>query len=155
MATWDSYTQKATPEDNDTLMIKDTAGAANKRTPFSGVWNWIVNKLTSAVISNLQTNSKSIIPAINELNSNAMKNTFVSALGKGSSWNNATPGTYWFNLYTGSGGSGYPPIDDLGVALYFKGASDNDRMITIGANCIQIGVKTDGKDFVWNHIDYQ
>ena len=69
MATWDSYTQKATPEDNDTLMIKDTAGAANKRTPFSGVWNWIVNKLTSAVISNLQTNSKSIIPAINELNS--------------------------------------------------------------------------------------
>ena len=69
MATWDSYTQKSTPEDNDTLMIKDTAGAANKRTPFSGVWNWIVNKLTSAVISNLQTNSKSIIPAINELNS--------------------------------------------------------------------------------------
>lgn len=71
MATWDSYTQKATPEDNDTLMIKDTVGAANKRTPFSGVWNWIVNKLTSAVISNLQTNSKSIIPAINELNSNS------------------------------------------------------------------------------------
>lgn len=69
MATWDSYTQKSTPEDNDTLMIKDTAGAANKRTPFSGVWNWIVNKLTSAVISNLQTNNKSIIPAINELNS--------------------------------------------------------------------------------------
>ena len=67
MATWDSYTQKATPEDNDTLMIKDTVGAANKRTPFSGVWNWIVNKLTSAVISNLQTNNKSIIPAINEL----------------------------------------------------------------------------------------
>ena len=48
-------------------MIKDTAGAANKRTPFSVVWNWIVNKLTSAVISNLQTNNKSIIPAINEL----------------------------------------------------------------------------------------
>lgn len=74
MATWDSYTQKATPEDNDTLMIKDTVGAANKRTPFSGVWNWIVNKLTSAVISNLQTNSKSIIPAINELNSKIIAN---------------------------------------------------------------------------------
>lgn len=67
MANWDSYTQKSTPEDADTLMIKDTAGGANKRTPFSGVWNWIVNKLTSAVISNLQTNNKSIIPAINEL----------------------------------------------------------------------------------------
>lgn len=69
MATWDSYTQKATPEDNDTLMIKDTAGGANKRTPFSGVWNWIVKKLASAVISQLETTNKSIIPAINELNS--------------------------------------------------------------------------------------
>lgn len=82
MATWDSYTQKATPEDNDTLMIKDTAGGANKRTPFSGVWNWIVNKLTNAVISNLQTNSKSIIPAINELNSKrVLKITGVFASG--------------------------------------------------------------------------
>ena len=80
MATWDSYTQKATPEDNDTLMIKDTVGAANKRTPFSGVWNWIVNKLTSAVISNLQTNSKSIIPAINELNSKSLQFTNVAPI---------------------------------------------------------------------------
>ena len=69
MASWDSYTQKATPEDNDTLMIKDTAGGANKRTPFSGVWNWIVGKLTSAVVSQLETTNKSIVPAINELNS--------------------------------------------------------------------------------------
>ena len=68
MANWDNYTQKSTPEDADTLMIKDTAGAANKRTPFSGVWNWIVSKLTSAVISQLETTNKSIIPAINELN---------------------------------------------------------------------------------------
>ena len=70
MANWDSYTQKTTPADADTLMIKDTAGGANKRTPFSGVWNWIVGKLTSAVISQLETTNKSIIPAINELNSN-------------------------------------------------------------------------------------
>lgn len=74
MATWDSYTQKATPEDNDTLMIKDTAGGANKRTPFSGVWNWIVGKLTRAVVSQLETTNKSIIPAINELNSKMPKN---------------------------------------------------------------------------------
>lgn len=69
MASWDSYTEKTTPADNDTLMIKDTAGGANKRTPFSGVWNWIVKKLASAVISQLETTNKSIIPAINELNS--------------------------------------------------------------------------------------
>lgn len=69
MGSWDSYTQKVTPEDNDTLMIKDSAAGANKRTPFSGVWNWIVNKMTNAVISNLKTTNKMIIPAINELNS--------------------------------------------------------------------------------------
>lgn len=73
MGSWDSYTQKVTPEDNDTLMIKDSAAGANKRTPFSGVWNWIVNKMTNAVISNLETTNKMIIPAINELNSNMNK----------------------------------------------------------------------------------
>ena len=72
MANWDSYTQKSTPKDNDTLMIKDTDGGANKRTPFSGVWNWIVKKLASAVISQLETTNKSIIPAINELNSKSL-----------------------------------------------------------------------------------
>lgn len=72
MATWDSYTQKSTPADNDTLMIKDTSGGANKRTPFSGVWNWILTKLTNAVISQLETTNKSIIPAINELNSKSL-----------------------------------------------------------------------------------
>lgn len=72
MATWDSYTQKSTPADADTLMIKDTSGGANKRTPFSGVWNWILTKLTNAVISQLETTNKSIIPAINELNSKSI-----------------------------------------------------------------------------------
>ena len=113
MATWDSYTQKATPEDNDTLMIKDTAGAANKRTPFSGVWNWIVNKLTSAVISNLQTNSKSIIPAINELNSNIDSAAYErgTRIPRDSNLNNYTdPGVYYIeNSSDASTIQNYPP----------------------------------------------
>lgn len=80
MANWDSYTQKATPEDNDTLMLKDTAAGANKRTPFSGVWNWIVNKMTNAVISNLETSNKMIIPAINELNSKSIFRSYTKDL---------------------------------------------------------------------------
>ena len=51
MANWDSYTKKSTPEDADTLMIKDTSGAANKRTPFSGVWNWIKSKIEAEDLS--------------------------------------------------------------------------------------------------------
>ena len=70
MAKFNEYTQKATPEDADTLMIYDAASKANKLSPFSGIWNWIVGKLTNAVIANLQTNNKTVLGAINELNSN-------------------------------------------------------------------------------------
>lgn len=69
MGKFNEYTQKATPEDADSLMIYDATSKSNKLSPFSGIWNWIVGKLTNAVISNLQTNSKTVLGAINELNS--------------------------------------------------------------------------------------
>lgn len=72
MGKFNEYTQKATPADNDTMMIYDAAAKANKLSPFSGIWNWIVGKLTNAVISNLQTNNQTMIGAINELNSKAL-----------------------------------------------------------------------------------
>lgn len=50
-------------------MIYDATSKANKLSPFSGIWNWIVEKLTNAVISNLQTSNKTVLGAINELNS--------------------------------------------------------------------------------------
>ena len=52
-------------------MLYDVATKSNKLSPFSGIWNWIVGKLTNAVISNLQTNNKTVLGAINELNSNS------------------------------------------------------------------------------------
>lgn len=72
MAKFNEYTQKATPADNDTLMIYDATSKANKLSPFSGIWNWIVNKLTNAVINNLQTSNKTVVGALNELNSKAL-----------------------------------------------------------------------------------
>nr|DAV21408.1 MAG TPA: putative tail fiber protein [Caudoviricetes sp.] len=70
MAKFNEYPVKATPADNDTLMIYDATSKANKLSPFSGIWNWIVGKLTNAVISNLETQNKSVVGALNELNSN-------------------------------------------------------------------------------------
>lgn len=70
MANWREYTTKTKPEDTDEIMIADTKANANKRTLFSGLWNWIADKLATAVISQLETQNKSIIPALNELNSN-------------------------------------------------------------------------------------
>lgn len=69
MGKFNEYSQKATPADNDTLMIYDATSKANKLSPFSGIWNWIVGKLTNAVISNLQTSNKTVVGALNELNS--------------------------------------------------------------------------------------
>lgn len=73
MGKFNEYSQKATPEDADSLMIYDAAAKANKLSPFSGIWNWIVEKLTNAVISNLQTNNKTVVGALNELNSKASR----------------------------------------------------------------------------------
>lgn len=73
MGKFNEYSQKATPEDADTLMIYDAAAKANKLSPFSGIWNWIVGKLTNAVISNLQTNNQTMIGAINELKKQHLK----------------------------------------------------------------------------------
>ena len=94
MAKFNEYTQKATPEDADTLMIYDATSKANKLSPFSGIWNWIVGKLTNAVISNLQTNNKSVVGALNELNSKRFKaNSYIissdsSAKTVNIKWNN-------------------------------------------------------------------
>lgn len=73
MGKFNEYTQKATPADNDTLMIYDATSKSNKLSPFSGIWNWIVGKLTNAVISNLQTNNQTVLGAINELNNKASR----------------------------------------------------------------------------------
>ena len=77
MGKFNEYSQKATPADADSLMIYDAAAKANKLSPFSGIWNWIVGKLTNAVISNLQTNNKTVLGAINELNSNKTSRTLL------------------------------------------------------------------------------
>lgn len=77
MAKFNEYPSKATPEDADTLMLYDAASKSNKLSPFSGIWNWIVGKLTNAVISNLQTSNKTVLGAINELNSNKTSSTLL------------------------------------------------------------------------------
>ncbi len=70
MGIWTDYTKKDTPEDNDALMLYDSAAKANKQTLFSGFWKWIAKKLKEATLSDLTTTSKTLIGAVNELNSN-------------------------------------------------------------------------------------
>lgn len=70
---WTDYTTKETLEDNDELMTLDADGKANKRTLMSKIWNYVVDKMTSAVVAKLTTTDKTVLGAINELNSNKQK----------------------------------------------------------------------------------
>ena len=67
---WTKYTTKEALKDNDELMILDTDGKANKRTLMDKIWNYVVDKMTTAVIAKLGTTNKTLIGAVNELNSN-------------------------------------------------------------------------------------
>lgn len=70
---WTKYTTKEALKDNDELMILDTDGKANNRTLMDKVWDYVVDKMTTAVIAKLETTNKTLIGAVNELNSNAVK----------------------------------------------------------------------------------
>lgn len=100
MGKFNEYTQKATPADNDTLMIYDATSKSNKLSPFSGIWNWIVEKLTNAVISNLRTNNQTMIGAINELKSNTHLGTLNDNIAEYLSKTNGIATAYfvWGNI---------------------------------------------------------
>ena len=94
MPKWTEYTSKNTLADNDEVMLYDATGKANKRGLMSKFWDYVVDKMSTAVISKLETKNKTVIGAINALNSESSislckvisgENTFSSEL-KGKSY---------------------------------------------------------------------
>lgn len=94
MPKWTEYTTKDTLADKDEVMLYDATARANKRGLMSKFWDYVVGKMATAVISKLETNNKTIIGAINVLNSESSislckvisgENTFSSEL-KGKSY---------------------------------------------------------------------
>lgn len=121
MGKFNEYTQKATPEDADTLMIYDAAAKANKLSPFSGIWNWIVGKLTNAVISNLQINNKSVVGALNELNSKPFLR-YEKAFGESLTIKNVRAATHGLII-----------IEKAMVVFYLGGSIDIGYTVTTSA----------------------
>lgn len=121
MGKFNEYTQKATPEDADTLMIYDAAAKSNKLSPFSGIWNWIVGKLTNAVISNLQTNNKSVVGALNELNSKPFLR-YEKAFGESLTIKNVRAATHGLII-----------IEKAMVVFYLGGSIDIGYTVTTSA----------------------
>lgn len=74
---WNNYTEKtATPVDADEVMVRDSADGKNKKLLFGTFWKWVAKKLNEATISELQTSNKTIVGALNQLNSESK--SFVS-----------------------------------------------------------------------------
>lgn len=77
MPKWTDYTTKTDPADKDEMMILDTAGKANKRLGLLALSDWILEKIANKVFENLQTQNKTILGALNELNSNKTSSTLL------------------------------------------------------------------------------
>lgn len=70
MSKWTDYTIKTSPADKDEMMILDTAGKANKRLGLSTLLGFIENKIMGRRFDNLNTTDKTVLGAINEVDSN-------------------------------------------------------------------------------------
>lgn len=114
MPKWTDYTIKTDPADKDEVMILDTAGKANKRLSLSALSDWIIGKIANKVFENLQTQSKTILGAINELNSKSHNIPRIVPKDVTSYYND---GSLWKRL---GGTDGYSPFEDLFVGDYFK-----------------------------------
>lgn len=76
---WNNYTEKnAALTDKDEIMLRDSTDGKNKRSPLSKIWNYMVDKMATAVISKLETDNKTIIGAINYLYGKTSKTTKIS-----------------------------------------------------------------------------
>lgn len=73
MPKWTEYTSKDTLADNDEVMLYDATGKANKRGLMSKFWDYVVDKMSTAVISKLETENKTVIGALNYLNGKSLK----------------------------------------------------------------------------------
>lgn len=113
--TWKDYLEKSKPADTDELMALDTTASANKRVKFSGIWDWVVDKMATAVMSKLETQNKTLIGAVNELNGKSNHN--VPRLVPKDITSYYNDGSLWNRL---NGTGGYSLYQDIYVGDYFQ-----------------------------------
>lgn len=76
---WNEYTTGTDLDDTDELMILDTSAKANKRTLLSKLSDYVLGKLADKVFAKLETQNKTVIGALNELNSKALPRKIFTA----------------------------------------------------------------------------
>lgn len=73
-----NYTDRGTLADTDAFLIND--GTGMKKSVLSKLSDFVLNKIADKVFEKLQTNDKTILGAINELNSNKISNNRFSVI---------------------------------------------------------------------------
>lgn len=152
MPKWTDYTTKTTVADNDEVMTLDTAGKANKRLSLSTLSDWVLGKIADKVFEKLQTSNKTILGAINELNSKVFiktqnlstfsiniklnKNTYTSFIMYGAtSQNNGFMYIVFIDVVSAKRAVNFIKIADFLAGRTFSGTySDNTSTLTINAS---------------------
>lgn len=144
MPKWTEYTSKNTLADNDEVMLYDATARANKRGLMSKFWDYVVDKMATAVISKLETNNKTIIGAINALNSDSLsrKTENITQLPDGNKAKLISIGSTGIDV--GSTGEKIPSWS-FGIFLPNSGGSDACLLCT-NSTQITIAYKSSG---VW------
>ena len=140
MPKWTEYTTKDTLADNDEVMLYDATARANKRGLMSKFWDYVVDKMATAVISKLETNNKTIIGAINALNSETLRTVYSGSITKTLNTIQFEYGFYLICTYR-SGGYKMSSLSLLNIQIQngsfletlVKGV-DYDGMINISVN---------------------
>lgn len=121
-------------------MVRDSTDGKNKRLLFGTFWKWVAKKLNEATISELETENKTVIGAINALNSDSLKSVVMSI--SGIQIKNLDPG---FGYYSDSIKANIPEGATI-VAVFLCGgfsagvmissANNNDFTLSCNNSCV-------------------
>ena len=148
MPKWTEYTTKDTLADNDEVMLYDATTRANKRGLMSKFWDYVVDKMSTAVIGKLETENKTIIGALNTLNSDRF-----SIYEKQVSDLDNPPAAFILN--TGINPKGLPELSSNGccVIQHNPGSETYTAQLAFSFGCEKIAIRTKKSDS-WSNWKY-
>lgn len=150
MPKWTEYTSKDTLADNDEVMLYDATAKANKRGLMSKFWDYVVDKMATAVISKLETDNKTIIGAINALKGKSIKIGFSGI----TSFYSSPSGIYMLRADDYKNFPDKPENID-GRAIWIYAQSGNERVgLLIGSRNgkIAVGYCYGGASLSWKEL---